>query len=86
MLAQGKDDRADVLGYLFLKKEGIGAVCRDPCPALRLMLKSRARWQHANALICRALCWLLRTSVREIGPAVQDGASIFAQVGEIRVQ
>jgi hypothetical protein len=29
MLAQGKDDRADVLGYLFLKKEGIGAICRD---------------------------------------------------------
>jgi hypothetical protein len=29
MLAQGKDDRADVLGYLFHKKEGIGAICRD---------------------------------------------------------
>jgi hypothetical protein len=33
-----------------------------------------------------ALCWLLGTSVQEIGPVVQDGASFLAKVGEIRVQ
>jgi hypothetical protein len=33
----------------------------------------------------KSLCWLLGTSVQEIGPVVHDGASFLAKVGEIRV-
>jgi len=32
------------------------------------------------------LCWLLGTSVQEIGPVVHNGASFLAKVCEIRVQ
>jgi hypothetical protein len=35
---------------------------------------------------CFWLCWLLWTSVQEIGPVVHDGASFLAKGCEIRVQ
>ena len=36
--------------------------------------------------VVKGLCWLLGTSVREIGPVVHNGASFLAKVCEIRVQ